>query len=105
MLMISEIKLDEENITLKLDGKIEGMYLEELEGACKCHRSGNNKTITLDFSGVTFIDDEGLEVLSRLKDRRLKIVKCSPFIKALLNDLADDEREEITLNNQNARRR
>jgi anti-anti-sigma regulatory factor len=99
MLMISEIKQDNENITLKLDGKIEGMYLEELEGACKCHRAGNNKTITLDFSGVTFIDDKALEVLSRLKDRRLKIVKCSPFIKTLLNELADDEREEGSVKN------
>lgn len=89
MLMISKIKHDEENITLKLDGKIEGMYLHELEEVCKCHLTGKKKTITLDFSGVTFIDDGCLEALSKLIDGRLKIVKCSPFIRTLLNDLAD----------------
>jgi anti-anti-sigma regulatory factor len=89
MLMISKIKHDNKNITLKLDGKIEGLYLHELEEACKRHLDGAANTITLDFSGVTFIDDGGLEALSKLNDGRLKIVKCSPFIRTLLNDLMD----------------
>jgi anti-anti-sigma regulatory factor len=89
MLMISKIKHDEGNITLKLDGKIEGVYLYELEEVCKRHLDGKKKTVTLDFSGVTFIDDGGLEALSKLRDGRLKIIKCSPFIRTLLNDLTD----------------
>ncbi len=92
MLMISKIKQDSENLTLKIDGKIEGPYVEELEQACNCACARNKKTITLDFSGVTFIDDEGLEALSKLKDERMEIVKCSAFIKTLLNDLVDNER-------------
>lgn len=89
MLMISKIKHDDESITLKLDGKIEGMYLQELEGICRCHLAEKNPDITLDFSGVTFIDDRGLEMLLKIRDRRLKIVKCNPFIKTLLNGIAD----------------
>ena len=91
MLMISKLKDDRENLTLKLDGKIEGVYIEELEQACSCTCARNKKTITLDFSGVTFIDDKGLEALSKLIDERLKIVKCSAFIKSLLNNLMDEE--------------
>ncbi len=91
MLKISKIAQDNENLTLKLDGKIEGVYTDELEQSCKCTCAGDKKTITLDFSGVTFIDEEGLAALSRLKDGRLKIVRCSPFIRTLLNDLMNDE--------------
>ncbi len=91
MLRISKIAQDEVNLTLKLDGKIEGMYTGELEEACKRGLSGDKKTITLDFSGVTFIDEKGLATLSRLKDRNLNIVKCSPFIRALLNNLLSEE--------------
>lgn len=87
MLMISKIAQDDENLTLKLDGKIEGMYTEELEQACKCTCAGDKKTITLDFSGVTFIDEKGLQTLSKLQNGRVNIVRCSPFIRTLLNDL------------------
>jgi len=89
MLMITKIKHDNQSVTLKLDGKIEGMYLQELEGICKCHLAESSLNVTLDFSGVTFIDDKGLEMLLKIRDMRLKIVKCSPFIKTLLNGLAD----------------
>ncbi len=91
MLKITKIAQDSENLTLKLDGKIEGVYTEELEQSCKCACARDKKTITLDFSGVTFIDEEGMAALSRLKDGRLKIVKCSPFIRALLNDLTSED--------------
>lgn len=87
MLMISKIVHDDENLILKLDGKIEGMYTEELEQACKCTGAGDKKTITLDFSGVTFIDEKGLQALSKLQNGRVNIVRCSPFIRTLLNDL------------------
>jgi anti-anti-sigma regulatory factor len=60
-----------------------------LEGICKCHLAERNLDVTLDFSGVTFIDERGLEMLLKIRDMRLKIVKCSPFIKTLLNGLAD----------------
>ena len=89
MLMITKIKHNDSSITLKLDGKIEGMYLQELEGICKCHLSDQSAILTLDFSGVTFIDERGLEMLLKMRDRNLKIVKCTPFIKTLLSGLAD----------------
>lgn len=93
MLRISKIAQDDENLTLKLDGKIEGMYTEELEQACKCSCARDKKTITLDLSGVTFIDDKGLAALSKLKDGRLNIVRCSPFIRTLLSDLMNEGQE------------
>ena len=91
MLKIEEIKKDKGNIILKLDGKIEGIYLKELKGICACLLSGGEKTLTLDFSGVSFIDDKSLETLTKMKDTELKIINCSPFIRALLNDPAGGE--------------
>jgi hypothetical protein len=36
---------------------------------------------------VTFIDEKGLAALSKLQNGRVNIVRCSPFIRTLLNDL------------------
>lgn len=86
MLRIEKIKTDKRSVTLKLDGKIEGIYLDELEGICTCLLAEGGKTVTLDFSGVSFIDDESVAMLTKMKDGKLKIINCSPFIRTLLND-------------------
>lgn len=86
MLMIKEMKKNKGAVTLKLDGRIEGLYMPDLERICERYRRMKNSTILLDFTGVTYIDDDGLESLMRIRDDRVEIVNCSPFIRALLNN-------------------
>ena len=85
MLRITETSKDEKTVTLKLDGKMIGASVSDLEELCLHHRNEKGKTVVLDFSGVTFIDNHGLRILKKIKDNRLIIVNYSLFIETLLD--------------------
>jgi anti-anti-sigma regulatory factor len=85
MLKITETYSDENTVTLKLDGKMVGALVSDLEKLCLHHRNEEGKTIILDFSGVTFIDNYGLSMLKKIKDNRVTMVNYSLFIETLLD--------------------
>jgi anti-anti-sigma regulatory factor len=85
MLKITETSKDEKTVTLKLDGKMVGALVSDLEELCLHHRDEKGKTVVLDFSGVTFIDNKGLTMLRKIKDNRVIMVNYSLFIETLLN--------------------
>jgi anti-anti-sigma regulatory factor len=65
--------------------------LFELEQSVLAHRNQRGKAITLDFSGVVFIDDAGVKLLRKMKNKNLKIINCSVFIKTVIGDLAEED--------------
>ena len=85
MLRITEISQDEKTVKLRLDGRLVEAWVSDLEEMCIHYRDEESKTVVLDLSGVTFIDNRGVRMLEKIKDGRLKIVNCSLFIEALLN--------------------
>lgn len=87
MLRITEVFNDDKSIGLKLEGQLVGTWTPELERICLYHRDEENKTIALDFSDVTFIDKNGVKMLKKIKDERIKIINCPLFIRSLLSDL------------------
>jgi anti-anti-sigma regulatory factor len=64
--------------------------MSELEASVVQYRNGGGRSVTLDFSGVVFIDEAGLRLLRKIKDDRINIVNCSLFVKTLLGDVLDD---------------
>jgi anti-anti-sigma regulatory factor len=87
MLRITELSKDDKSVTLRLEGKVIDMWIPELERICLYHRDEKNKRVVLDFSGVTFIDDNGVRMLESIKDERVEIINCAPFIGSLLRNL------------------
>ena len=87
MFRITEIPKDEETVTLRLEGKVIDMWIPELKRICLYNRKEKNKRVVLDFSGVTFIDDNGVRMLESIKDERVEIINCAPFIGSLLRNL------------------
>jgi anti-anti-sigma regulatory factor len=61
--------------------------MPELKRLCLHYRDEENKIVVLDFSGVTFIEMKGMRMLEGIKDERIRIVNCSPFIDSLLGSL------------------
>jgi len=71
-------------ITVRLEGRMVGPWVDELDRACQPHL-GNGHALTLDFSGVSFIGREGVALCRSLRQRHATFRNCSPFIKEQLD--------------------
>ena len=89
MLRITKTFEDDETIILRLDGRVDSSTVAELQEECDGYKDSPEKTLLLDFSGITFISQSGLKLLQKLKNGRIKLAKGSLFVETLLSDLKD----------------
>ena len=85
MLRITENTENGTTVRIRLDGTVTSASYSELEEVCLRHREPPEKTILVDMSGVTFMDNEVASKLARLRSEQLIIINCSPFIETLLD--------------------
>ena len=90
MLRITLIYKDKQAVTLRLDGKFVGTSVSTLKKECLTYKDKKNKTVILDFSGVSYIDPNGIRILESINDEKLQIVNCPMFIEKLLENLIRD---------------
>jgi hypothetical protein len=79
VLRISRVEAPDEAITLRLEGRVSGPWVEELRRWCEqvlASRSGLN----LDLADVSFIDLDGVTLCRSLRDRKVAFLHCSPFV-------------------------
>ena len=70
---------------LKIEGKLLAPYVDEFESAIGSFSSFSSPMpISLDLSGLTFVDAAGLEVLTAMIRRGLLVSSCSNFVAELL---------------------
>jgi len=67
-------------ITMKLEGKLASDWVSLLESECMNCLKGKQR-VRLDFSDVTFIDEQGIEMLGRLAGENVKVINCSALVK------------------------
>lgn len=70
-------------VRLKVEGRLVGDWVSELEEACGSCLS-QKKTLILDLSDLTFIDRRGVHVLRTVLEKRGQVVKPSLLVQALL---------------------
>ncbi len=78
MLRISTNDSEENIVTLRLEGQIAGAWISALDEACK-RRLGGGRKLILDLGDVSFIDRQGLSLLTSLSHQAVAFVRCSPF--------------------------
>ncbi|MGB7290730.1 MAG: STAS domain-containing protein [Thermodesulfobacteriota bacterium] len=93
MFRITEIYLDKKIAKLSLEGKIVKYCIPDLKKLLLRYRDIENKSVVLDFAGVTFIDNTAVRMLEKIKDDRIKITNCSLFIHSLLRNLVCSNEE------------
>ncbi len=81
---ITIIKQNSSFVILKVEGAVVSESVGVLKEECVRWRD-QKKTIQLDFSGVTSIDQEGVKMLGRMTQSQLPIIHCPDFIHHLLN--------------------
>ena len=83
MLRITTISDDGQNSRLKVEGRLVGSWVSELEQVCRSLLV-QKKMVFLDFSEVGFIDRQGVEVVKRILGDRVEILGASRLVQALL---------------------
>ena len=84
MLKISQVYESGECITLLLEGRICGAWVDELQRECQACLQQRH-TVTLDLSGVSFVDRAGIDLLRQMIScQQLHFVGCSIFVAGLL---------------------
>jgi hypothetical protein len=84
MLMITRSQGDDQTQTFKLEGKLLGPWIGELELACGSSRMRPGG-IYLDLAGLTFIEAEGVRLLESLIRDGAQVVACSGFVAEMLH--------------------
>jgi hypothetical protein len=83
MLMITRSVRNDLTRTLRLEGKLLGPWIGELEVACgRPHYPPNQ--ICLDLGGLTFLDAEGARCLKGLIRNGTRVIACSGFVAEML---------------------
>lgn len=83
MLRITLIAETDETATLKLEGRIAGEWVSEVQRECEMWLTQGRKTV-LDLSGVVFVDEQGIEKLKALKRNGVNVIGSSLFLSRLL---------------------
>ena len=83
MLKVTRVAEGKKTVTLKLEGRIVGPWVDELKRECEMCLAKRSK-LTLDLSGVNFVDDQGIEALKAMMGDRVQLTGCSLFLSGLL---------------------
>jgi len=92
MLRISLIGITEAQVTLRLEGAVNGRWVEELRRECDRLLSSNApemRQLVLDVANVSSIDAEGLALFRELSRQRVFVTNCSPYVAELLHGVID----------------
>ena len=65
--------------TLRLAGQVRGPWVEELRRACEPILAQGERLL-LDLTEVSFIDSDGVDLCRTLRNRKVAIMHCSPFV-------------------------
>jgi len=89
MLKISRVGKANHSVILKLEGRVVGPWVGELQQACELILSEDRK-LKLDLAEVSFADADGVVTLTCLKSRGATFKNCSPFMEEQLKSPITD---------------
>jgi hypothetical protein len=88
MLRITVVESSANTITLRVEGRIAGPWLEELRRTCDAHRGADSANLQLEVEDVGFVDAAGVAYLKELREQGARLIRVSPFLTELFkNDL------------------
>ena len=79
MLRISRVEATDEAVTLRLEGRVSGPWVEELRHWCE-QVLASGSGLRLDLTDVSFIGLAGVALCRSLRDRQVALLHCSPFV-------------------------
>jgi anti-anti-sigma regulatory factor len=96
MLRITEQEAKPATLRMRLDGSLTAESFDALLTAIATDQLAEGTNVVVDMSGVDFMSPESARRLCCLRNERLRLINCSPFITALLNACQDKELKDET---------
>jgi anti-anti-sigma regulatory factor len=78
MLKISQIGPVNHTVTLRLEGRVVGPWVAELQNSCE-EVLTEGRALKLHLAAVEFMDGKGVTLLSSLRSRGVSLLECPPF--------------------------
>jgi anti-anti-sigma regulatory factor len=86
MLRITVVESSEIAVTLRVEGRITGPWVEELRSACNVHASPHDVQLCLELTDISFADATGIALLKELRSRGVGLIRITPFLAEQLKD-------------------
>ena len=83
MVRISESGSSNGIRTVKLEGRVEGPCVTEVQTYCQRILS-QGRTLTIDMAEVSFLDSRAVGLFRELMSQQVRLLNCSPFLNELL---------------------
>jgi len=80
MLRITVVESSKIAVTLRVEGRITGLWVEELRTACNVHTFPNNVQLSLELADISFADAAGIALLRELRSRGVSLNQLTPFL-------------------------
>ena len=77
--------------TFRLEGRLAGPWVRELEDSWQAESPGANPTLRVDLTGVTFIDAAGRALLARMYRHGAEFVAVECMTRAVIDDITGKE--------------
>lgn len=87
MLKISQGNKANQILTLQLEGRLVGPWVDELRQLCEPFLADETK-LALDLGEVSFADENGVMLLTSLSRRGVKLLRPTPFVTEQLKSPA-----------------
>jgi ABC-type transporter Mla MlaB component len=86
MLRITVVESSKGAVTLRVEGRITGPWVEELRTAFNVHTFPDDVQVSLDLADISFADAAGIALLRELRNRGVGLIRTSPFLAEQLKD-------------------
>jgi hypothetical protein len=86
MLRITVVETSKIAVTLRVEGRITGPWVEELRTACNVHAFPDEVQLSLELADISFADTAGVALLKELRHRGVGLIRTTPFLTEQLKN-------------------
>jgi hypothetical protein len=86
MLRITVVESSKIAVTLRVEGRLTGPWVEELRIACNVHTFPDEVQLSLELADISFADAEGIALLKELRNRGVGLMGTTPFLTEQLKN-------------------
>jgi hypothetical protein len=91
MLRITVVESSRSAVSLRVEGRITGPWVEELRTACDVHTSPDEVQLSLELADVSFVDGAGIVLLKELRTRGVGLLRATPYLAEQLKEGASSD--------------